>query len=107
MTQTVRRFLDEEFPGRWIGRRGPVEWPARSPDLTPPDFFLWGVLKPRVFAKLHATENKLRTVPLLMEIISAEFDVLRADGDMLERVVRSVPQRMQECLDNHGEYLDR
>ena len=23
------------FPGRWIGRGGPVPWPARSPDLNP------------------------------------------------------------------------
>ena len=26
----VRDFLDEKFLGRWIGRRGPIEWPARS-----------------------------------------------------------------------------
>jgi hypothetical protein len=24
---------------RWIGRRGQIEWPARSPDLTRLDFF--------------------------------------------------------------------
>ena len=41
----VREWLDKKFPNRWIGRRGPIEWPARSPDLTPPDFFLWGYLK--------------------------------------------------------------
>lgn len=35
----VRTFLDETFPNRWIGRRGPIEWPPRSPDLTPMDFF--------------------------------------------------------------------
>jgi hypothetical protein len=38
----VRECLDRVFPGRWIGRGGPVSWPPRSPDLTPPDFFLWG-----------------------------------------------------------------
>lgn len=27
--------LKAMFPGRWIGRRGRVEWPACSPDLTP------------------------------------------------------------------------
>jgi hypothetical protein len=41
----VRTYLDEQFPGRWIGRRGPTEWPARSPDLSPLDFYLWGHLK--------------------------------------------------------------
>lgn len=35
----VRAYLDELLPERWIGRRGPVEWPPRSPDLTPLDFF--------------------------------------------------------------------
>lgn len=35
----VRRHLDMRYPERWIGRRGPVEWPARSPDLNPLDFF--------------------------------------------------------------------
>lgn len=35
----VRTLLNEKFENRWIGRRGTVEWPARSPDLTPLDFF--------------------------------------------------------------------
>lgn len=45
----VREYLDDVFPGRWIGRRGPFEWPPRSPDLTPMDYFLWGYLKGKVF----------------------------------------------------------
>lgn len=35
----VRDYLTEIFPNKWIGRRGAIEWPARSPDLTPLDFF--------------------------------------------------------------------
>lgn len=35
----VRNWLNERFPGKWIGRRGAIEWPPRSPDLTPLDFF--------------------------------------------------------------------
>lgn len=35
----VRICLNQIFPERWIGRRGSIEWPARSPDLTPLDFF--------------------------------------------------------------------
>ena len=46
----VRRFLDEQFPARWIGRGSPrITWPARSPDLTPPDFFLRGFVKDQVY----------------------------------------------------------
>lgn len=45
----VRLFLDQTFPNRWFGRNGPVQWPPRSPDLTPCDFFLWGYMKSLVF----------------------------------------------------------
>ena len=36
----VREWLEEKFPGRWIGRHEPLDWPPHSPDLTPCDFFL-------------------------------------------------------------------
>jgi len=45
----VRQYLHEAFTDRWIGRRGAIEWPARSPDLTPLDYFLWGYLKNKVY----------------------------------------------------------
>ena len=38
----ARTYLNRTYPGKWIGRIGPQAWPARSPDLTPLDFFLWG-----------------------------------------------------------------
>ena len=50
----VRNYLNEQFPGTWIDV-GVAEWPARSPDLTPLDFFFWGVLKDRVYA--HKVNN--------------------------------------------------
>ena len=50
----VRNYLNEQFLGTWIDA-GVAEWPARSPDLTPLDFFFWGVLKDRVYA--HKVNN--------------------------------------------------
>ncbi|KAJ8943499.1 hypothetical protein NQ318_016279 [Aromia moschata] len=38
----VREYLNHVIRNRWIGRRGSIERPARSPGLTPFDFFLWG-----------------------------------------------------------------
>lgn len=35
-------YLNEKFPNRWIGTYGPVRWPPRSPEVNPPDFFIWG-----------------------------------------------------------------
>ena len=36
----VRHHLDKHFPNRWIGRGGAIRWAARSPNLTPLDFYL-------------------------------------------------------------------
>lgn len=41
-SEEVRTFLNRTFLNRWIGRRGGIEWPARSLDLTPLDFFFLG-----------------------------------------------------------------
>ncbi len=41
-------FLREFFETRIISQ--PL-WPSRSLDITPPDFFLWGFIKDRVFAR--------------------------------------------------------
>ena len=52
----VRDFLNERFNIRWIGRRGPVAWAPRSPDLTSPDFYLWGFLKNTVYRTAQLQE---------------------------------------------------
>ena len=55
----VRRFLDQQFPNRWIGHGGAVSWPPRSPDLTPLDFFLWGHMKSLIYATPVESEEDL------------------------------------------------
>ena len=57
----VRRSLDMRFPGQWIGRGGPIPWPARSPDVTPLDFFFWGYVKDLVFQTPVADIDDLTT----------------------------------------------
>jgi len=37
--------LREMFPQHVISRGGDVPWPARSPDLSAYDYFLWGISK--------------------------------------------------------------
>ena len=58
----VRDWLNETFGTKWIGRGGPLEWPARSPDLTPIDFWLWGYLKEKVYAHNPKTVDQLQAV---------------------------------------------
>lgn len=45
----AQRWLGRNFPRRYIGRGGVVDWPPRSPDLNPLDFGFWGILKSHVY----------------------------------------------------------
>jgi hypothetical protein len=47
----VREQLNHILNDRWCGRDGPIPWPPNSPDLTPPDFFVWGYVKTTVCKK--------------------------------------------------------
>ena len=47
----VREILDDHLQNRRVGRKGPIEWPARSPDLIACDYWLWGYLKEKVYAR--------------------------------------------------------
>lgn len=53
----VQNWLNRFFPGRWIGRGGPIFWPPRSPDMNILDFFVWGYIKERVYATPPAGEQ--------------------------------------------------
>jgi hypothetical protein len=37
------------FGNRILSQFALIQWPPRSPDLSAPDFFLWGHLKARVY----------------------------------------------------------
>ncbi|GFT34961.1 putative DD41D transposase [Trichonephila clavipes] len=43
-------LLKDTFGDRLISRFRPVNWPPRSCDLTPRDYFLWGYVKSLVYA---------------------------------------------------------
>src|SRR5436190_22642731 len=37
--RSVTEYLDQCYSDSWIGRRGTINWPVRSPGLGPNDFF--------------------------------------------------------------------
>jgi hypothetical protein len=85
----TQQHLNTQFPDRWLGRGGPVLWPARSPDLNPLDFFLWG----------HLKEIVHRDPPTDMEDLTKKFDaaVTTIDADMLRHVQANIPRRAVTC----------
>ena len=56
--QAIHLFKCLYFIGS-IGRFGPEVWPARSPDLTPLDYILWGHMKDTVYWQTSQAEEKL------------------------------------------------
>lgn len=94
----VRRYLDENFRNRWIGRRGAIEWPARSPDLTPMDFFLWGYLKSKVFV------NKPDSIDTLKERITHE--IRQIPPEMLRNARNGFYRRLGHCQEVNGAHFE-
>ncbi|XP_042225978.1 uncharacterized protein LOC121868990 [Homarus americanus] len=90
----IRDCLDTNFPGRWIGRTGNVDYPPLSPDLTPLDFYLWGNLKNTVYAKKPSTLQELRH--------EIEWSCTAIPALICPKVCRSVFRRCQQCLDAKG-----
>ena len=72
-------------------------WPPRSPNLTPPHYFLWGYLKGRVY------QNKSRTIDTLKSNITEEIQAVTAD--VLARAFQNTARRVQSCLDANGDHF--
>ena len=81
--------------GTVISRFGDIAWPARSPELTLPNFFLWRFLKDRVFR---------RRIMTIQEFKQAIVDEVAAiDEDLQRRVYGNFQTRLQQCIDvNRG-----
>ncbi|XP_066589560.1 histone-lysine N-methyltransferase SETMAR-like [Prorops nasuta] len=95
----VRQTLDARFPHRWMGRGGPITWPARSPDLTPLDYFLWGHIKNLVENRREGIEMEVR------EAIIAAFSTLTPD--MVSRATRDIARRAELCIQSRGRHFEQ
>ncbi|KAJ4444586.1 hypothetical protein ANN_06382 [Periplaneta americana] len=93
---TVRDHLCATFPERWIGRGGPVSWPARSPDLTALDFFLWSYGKSLVYETPIDTEEDLRA-----RILGA-CDNVRTKPGSFQRLRQNLVRRCHACIEARG-----
>ena len=87
----VREILNAYYPNRWIGRGGPIIWPARSPDLNVLDFFVWGYIKNLIEQRRNNTEIEVR------EAIVAAFGSITPD--MVHRATRDVIRRTRLCVE--------
>lgn len=93
-TMTV---LHESFPGRVICRFGDQNWPPRSCDLTPLDFWLWGNLKSQVYANKPATTEALKA-----EIRRCINEI---PPHVCNTVIANFVKRVRTCQQSRGGHL--
>ena len=95
-TRHVMQHLNGTFPNRWIGRGSTINWPPRSPDLTPLDFCLWGLMKSEVYRNKMDTRDEL--IVNTLDVIGC----IKERQDALSRTTRHVFTRVAKCIDVDG-----
>ena len=92
-------YLRQYFSGdRLISRRTDNPWPPYSPDLNPPDCFLCGYLKDRVY------EDYPPTIERLKKIIKRE--IRRIPAYMLQRAFDSFNVRVAGVIQQRGAWIE-
>lgn len=91
-------LLRTKFPNRVISRLGDVNWPPRSCDLTPLDFFLWGTVKDRCYAnnpeKIHALKANINQA------------IRELQPETINKVLQNWSDRMRYCEASRGGHLN-
>ena len=90
--------LRELFPGHLISLCGDVGWPARSPDIAPCDYFLWGYLKAEVYKHRPTTIDELKA--------AISQTIAEIPPEMTHRVMENFRNRLQQCITNRGHHLE-
>ena len=88
---TKLAFLREFFDDRLISKN---LWPPRSPDLSPPDFYLWGYLKGVVYSKNPHTLDELKR--------NITIAVANIPAGTLRRVAANSVKRVRACVRAEG-----
>jgi len=88
-------LLDDVFADRTISK---TIWPPRSPDLSPPDFFLWCARKNSVYSKNPHTIDGLK-------MAISEY-IRNVDRAVLNTVFENTFRRVDKCLQTGGGHFE-
>lgn len=91
-------ILRERFEGMVISRRGDVNWPPRSCDLTPLDYFLWGFLKSQVYANKPQSTDALK--------VNITQAISQIQPDLCGRVIENWTTRVRATIRSRGGHLN-
>ena len=92
------QWLDKRFLERLISRRRDPEWAPHSPDMNPPDFYLWEFLKDSVY------ESHPTSIAQLKQAITSKIRKIKKAKCM--KVINNFARRIKECLKQNGGHLE-
>ena len=90
--------LKAKFSDRLISQKTAFPWPARSPDLSPLDFFLWGFLKGRIYRVQPQTLTELK------DSISEVLGTITPE--LCQQVIANMRRRLQLCDQLGGRHFE-
>ena len=102
-------FLHSVFGSRLIAlnsrRVGGIEWPPTSPDVAPPDFYLWESIS----QLLYFSESPPTDIASLKSGLVAAFaQVNREKKEEVRRAVtHGMRSRINQCYNNNGGHFER
>lgn len=91
----VQEWLKDKFKDRFIAKH---QWPPRSPDLNPCDFFLWGYLKELVYSPLPRNLDELRA--------NIETAIKSIKTETLEKVAKNFEKRCIAVISAKGGHIE-
>jgi len=100
-SQIVRPFIIETFEDRWIGTHAPNRWPARSPDLSVLDFFVWSFLKNKIYL------NVVHNLQELQDATVQAFEALQARPLIILNALRRITTLCQLCVQENGNHFEQ
>lgn len=92
----VQDYLKDKFGDQFIGKK---QWPPRSPDLNPCDYFLWGYLKSKVYKPLPKTLDDLK------ENITREIQ--KISTSILESTFLNFTKRCHLLIERNGGHIEK
>ena len=95
----VTQRLRAVFRHNLVALNQDMEWPPRSPDLTPLDFFLWGYLKSKIYVTPPTDIQDLRGR------IVQECDILRGN-ESIRKSIRAMLIKANLCVERNGRQVE-
>lgn len=86
--------------GSFIGRGGFLNWPARSPDLNPLDYFFWGFMKSIIYDQNPPNNSEELEAKYQQALAKLTPEMIRKSTH--EQFVR----RLEACIEANGGHFE-